>query len=210
MDRFIRAGIVAAILGGLLLAFGTFLQILPPHGGQFSDQVVTARFAVSSAFRFVGTLLMTWGLLAIYARQADRAGRLGLVAVVACLVDMALQTGWMFADLFLAPAFAKAAPQILDNDPSGRLAVAALAMWFANSVFVLLGAATLRAHVLPRTCGVALIAAGVCSVLPLPIDGAVYGAIVAIGLTVAGVAAWTARGPARTAAAIPGLGSPAA
>ena len=30
MDRFIRGGIIAAITGGLLLALGAFLPLLPP------------------------------------------------------------------------------------------------------------------------------------------------------------------------------------
>jgi hypothetical protein len=94
MDRFIRSGTVAAILGGLLLAVGSFLRLLPPHYELFSEEAVTTPFAVSSAMRFVGAIFMTWGLVAIYSRQVDRAGRLGLVAIVECLANMALQGGW--------------------------------------------------------------------------------------------------------------------
>ena len=64
MDRFIRAGIIAAIAGGLLLAVGAFLPLLPPDYEHFSAEVVTARFAVSSALRLAGAILMIWGLSA--------------------------------------------------------------------------------------------------------------------------------------------------
>ncbi|MCT9076616.1 hypothetical protein [Streptomyces fulvoviolaceus] len=210
MDRFIRAGTVAAVLGGLLLAVGAFLRLLPPHYEHFSDEVVTGTFAVSSALRFAGAILMTWGLVAIYARQADRAGRLGLVAVAACLANMALQGGWMFADLFIAPTFANDAAQVLDGDTPGRLAAAAIAAWFANSTFVLLGIATLKARVLPKICGIALIVAGACAMVPLPVDGPVFEVTIGIAFTVAGVRARAVRGPARLAVDTPTLSHPAA
>ena len=210
MDRCIRAGTVAAVLGGLLLAVGAFLRVLPPHYEHFSEEVVTDAFAVSSALRFTGAILMTWGLVALYARQADRAGRLGLVGVVACLANMALQGGWMFADLFIAPSFAKDAAQILDGDSPGRLAVAAVVTWFANSTFVLLGIATLKARVLPKACGIALVVAGACALVPLPVDGPAFEVAIGIAFTLAGVRAHAARGPAQLTAETPVLSRPAA
>src|SRR5713101_6083514 len=123
MDRFIRSGIAAAVIGGMLLAAGASLMLVPPAHQQFSDQAVTGIFAVSSTLRFTAAILMTWGIISLYLAQADRAGRLGLIAVVACLVNMALQGGWIFTDLFAAPSFAQAAPQVLNGDTPGRLAV---------------------------------------------------------------------------------------
>ena len=43
-----------------------------------------------------------------------------------------------------------------------------MAAWLANISFVLLGVATLRARVLPRTSGLALITVGVITLVPLP------------------------------------------
>jgi cytochrome c oxidase assembly factor CtaG len=203
MERFIRAGTVAAILGGLLLAVGSFLRLLPPHYEQFSDEAVTGSFLVSSALRFVGAILMTWGLVGIYSRQADRAGRLGLVAIVACLANMALQGGWIFADVFVAPTFADAAPQILNADSDGRLGVAGMAAWLANTSFVLLGVASLRARVLPKICGIALLVAGAVTLVPLPVDGPAYEVIIGIAFAVAGVRAFGVSAPVPLATAQP-------
>jgi hypothetical protein len=189
MDRFIRAGIIAAIAGGLLLAVGAFLPLLPPDYEHFSAEVVTARFAVSAALRLAGAILMIWGLLGIYLRQADRAGRLGLVAVVACLANLVLQSGWMFADLFVAPAFADSAPQILDGDTPARLAAAFMTAWFANTSFILLGIASLRARVLPKISGIALIVAGGITLLPLPFDGPAFEVVIGIAFALAGIRA---------------------
>jgi hypothetical protein len=196
MDRFIRGGIAAVILGGLLLAAGASLATVSAGHQQFSDQVLTGVFTASAALRFTGAILMTWGIISLYLAQADRAGRLGLIAVVACMANMALQTGWMFCDLFAAPSFAHAAPEILNN-PSGPLTAGFLAAWLANISFVLLGIASLRARVLPRTSGLALITAGVITLVPLPADGPVYEVIIGIAFAIAGARALTgaARAP---------------
>jgi hypothetical protein len=129
-------------------------------------------------------MLMTWGMISLYLAQADRAGRLGLIAVVACLASMALQAGEMFADLFVAPSFAHAAPQVL-NHPSGPLVVGFIAAWLARASFILLGIASLRARVLPKTSGFALIAAGAITLIPLPADQSVYEIITGIAFAVA-------------------------
>jgi hypothetical protein len=200
MDRFIRGGIAAAIIGGLLLAAGAGLMLLPTLPQQFSDQAVTGTFAVSSALRFSSAILMTWGIIGLYLAQADRAGRFGLIAVVACLANMAIQGGWMFTDLFAAPSFAHAAPQVLNGDTPGRLAVGFMVAWLANISFILLGVASLRARVLPKTCGIALIVTGAITLVPLPVDGPAYEVIIGIAFAVAGAGALTARARAPLAA----------
>ena len=196
MDRFIRGGIAAAILGGLLLAAGASLATASAGHQQFSDQVLTGVFTASAALRFTGAILMTWGTISLYLAQADRAGRLGLIAVAVCLANMALQTGWMFSDLFIAPSFAHAAPEILNNG-SGPMTVGFMAAWLANISFVLLGIATLRARVLPKTSGLALITAGAITLVPLPADGPVYEVIIGVAFAIAGARALTgaARAP---------------
>jgi len=190
MERFIRGGIAAAILGGLLLATGASLMLAPAGDQQFSDMAATGIFTVAAALRFTGVMLMTWGVISLYLAQADRAGRLGLIAVVACLASMALQTGWIFCDLFAAPSFAHAAPGVLNN-PTGPLTAGFMAAWLANISFVLLGVATLRARVLPRTSGLALITVGVITLVPLPADGPGYEVIIGIVFAIAGARALT-------------------
>jgi hypothetical protein len=190
MERFIRGGIAAAILGGLLLATGASLMLAPAGDQQFSDMAATGIFTVAAALRFTGAMLMTWGVISLYLAQADRAGRLGLIAVVACLASMALQTGWIFCDLFAAPSFAHAAPGVLNN-PTGPLTAGFMAAWLANISFVLLGVATLRARVLPSTSGLALITVGVITLVPLPADGPGYEVIIGIVFAIAGARALT-------------------
>jgi hypothetical protein len=188
MERFIRNGILAAIAGGLLLAAGAAVTYLTTGHQQFADQVLTGAFTTSAALRFTGAILITWGIVSLYLRQADAAGRLGLIAIVACLANMALQLGWMFCDLFAAPSFAHAAPGVLNNT-TGPLTVGFLIAWIGNVSFVLLGIATWRARVLPRTSALALVIAGAITVVPLPGDGSIYEVIIGLALGVAGARA---------------------
>lgn len=188
MERFIRGGIFAAIAGGLLLAAGSALAALTAGHQPFSEQVLTAGFTTAAALRFTGAILITWGIIGLYLRQADRAGRLGLIAIVASLANMALQIGWIFCDLFAAPSFAHAAPGVLDHT-TGPLTVGFLIAWIGNVSFVLLGIATWRARVLPRTAALALAIAGAITVVPLPGDGSIYEVIIGLALAVAGIRA---------------------
>jgi hypothetical protein len=145
---------------------------------------------VSSVLRLTGAALMTWALMALYVRQADAAGRFGLVAIIACLVNMLLQAGWMFADLFIAPSVESLSPGLLDGATPPRLGAGFMIAWLANTSFLLLAVATLRARALPRTCAMALAVAGMITLIPLPVDGPVYEVI--IGLVFATAAALAA------------------
>ena len=188
MERFIRGGIFAAIAGGLLLAAGSALAALTAGHQPFSEQVLTAGFTTAAALRFTGAILITWGIIGLYLRQAARAGRLGLIAIVASLANMALQIGWIFCDLFAAPSFAHAAPGVLDHT-TGPLTVGFLIAWIGNVSFVLLGIATWRARVLPRASALGLAIAGAITVVPLPGDGSIYEVIIGLALAVAGIRA---------------------
>jgi hypothetical protein len=179
MDRFIRTGTWAAALGGLLLAAGAGVTLV------FGQGWLRDSTTVSSGLRLAGAVLMTWGLIALYGRQADAAGRLGVVAVIACLVNMMLQAGWMFADLFIAPSIESLSPGLLDGPTPPRLGLGFMLAWLANASFLLLAVATLRARALPRTCAIALAAAGVITLIPLPFDGPAYEVIIGLAFTTA-------------------------
>jgi hypothetical protein len=203
MERFIRTGTMAAAAGGLFLAVGALLSLLPSASEPFSEQVVTGSFALFSTLRFIGALLMLWGVMAIYARQADATGRFGIVAVIASVVNLILQASWMWADLFVAPTLAVHAPEILDGGDMGRLGIAFMAAWVANTSFVLLGIASLRSRVFPRSVGVALIVAGAITLIPLPVDGPAYEVVIGVCFVAAGLVARTI--PATLPAITPAL-----
>ena len=189
MQRFLSFGYVIAVAGGLLLALGSAMQAL------LTDPVLsvaasTPIFTTTAVLRLLGSAAVLIGLTAIYIRCADRAGLFGLVAYVLVVLNMILQTGWMWSDAFIAPALAGAAPGILDGTVDApRLTIAFLAAWIMNASIALLGIAVLRSRTFPRTVGIALIVMGAVTLFPLPVDGPVYEVIIGLACAVAGVAA---------------------
>jgi hypothetical protein len=183
VDRFIRLGTWAGAIGGVLLAAGAAVTLA------FGQAWLADSTTVSSCLRLAGAMLITWGLIALYLRQADAAGRLGVLAVVACLVNMMLQAGWMFADLFIAPSIESLSPGLLDGSTPPRLGVGFMLAWLANASFMLLAVATLRARVLPRTTAIAIAVAGAITLIPLPVDGPAYEVLIGLAFTTAALTA---------------------
>ena len=164
----VRWGALAAMVSGVLWIAGGLLHLAYPQDppgalGYFLNYLGTAIF--SGAY-----LAMLVGLVGLHARQVESYGRLGT------------------AGFFLA--FAGAALAFVGQATSGIFPNnGALGWLFSDSGFgflvglllvslglVLMGVATLRARVLPRWCGVGLIALVVFSAL-----GA-FGGFVVVGL----------------------------
>jgi hypothetical protein len=189
MQRYLSFGYLVTIVGGLLLAGGSALA-LTIGADPFSARVVTTTFAVSAALRLLGAIAIIIGVTAIYVRESSRAGTFGLVAYLLVIVNMVLQAGTMWSDLFVTGALATHAPEVLDGTVSdARLDMAFLTAWVLNSTFVLLGIATLRARVFPRLVGWMLILMGAITVIPLPFDGPVFEVVIGAACAVAGFAA---------------------
>jgi len=131
---------------------------------------------------------MLVGLTAIYVRSSDRAGIFGLVAYALVVVNMILQTGTMFADLFVTSALAANAPAVLDGTvDDSRLSLAFMLAWVLNTTLVLMGIAILRARVFSKVVGWSLIVMGAVTIVPLPVDGPVYEIVIGAACVLAGV-----------------------
>jgi hypothetical protein len=178
----VRWGALAALVSGVLWIVGGLLHLAFPQDppgalGHFLNYLGTAIF--SGAY-----LGMLGGLVGLHARQVESYGRLGTVGFFLAFAGAALAfvgqatsgifphngaLGWLFSD----PGF-------------GFL----LGILLMSLGLVLLGVATLRARVLPRWCGIGLVALVVFSAL-----GA-YGGFVAFGLIwlALGYALWSQLG----------------
>lgn len=189
MKRFLSVGYAALVLGGALLALGSGLTWIQQSGGDpFSQRATTTVFVVGSLLRLLGAIGMLLGFTAIAAGQADRAGRLGLVAYVLVVVNMVLQVGWMWADSFLSGALSRYAPAILDGDVNdARMSAAMMTAWILNTSILLLGVAVLRARVFGRLVGWSLVVAGGITLLPLPVDGPGFEVIIGVACLLAGL-----------------------
>jgi hypothetical protein len=187
MDRFIRFGLVAGVVGGALLALGSGISMVTAGGHALSVQATTSAFVLGSALRLLGAVGMLLGLGGLVARCAERGGALLMTAYALAVAGLALNLGWIWSDLFVSDTIAGVAPAVLDGiDHAGtRLDAGALGAWIANVSFVLLAVAVARTRSVPRASWIALAVAGAVTLVPLPFDGLVYEVLIGVGFAVA-------------------------
>ena len=156
-ESLIRWSGLAAIAGGII-----FAGIQPIHPADELASVTTGLWAVIIALKFVMCLFFLIGFTGIYARQADKAGWLGLAGFALLTVSWFLQSGFVFVELFVFPVVAAPLPAFIDsylgvvNGNPGVMDIGALLPTYAVlGVCYLLGGllfgiATIRAAVLSR------------------------------------------------------------
>jgi hypothetical protein len=182
-------------LSGISLLIGSLLVILGDIPGFFIGNDQTSIISTTSALiRLIGAMLIALGLPGMYARFATRASVMGLIGFTCTfffvLVGMAEEVILAFVFPFLA------AHGLLG---SGRPPLGLLIFYSVGDLLmlvgsILLGLAIIRAAVLPRWVGAALMVGGILyavgSVLRLPI-GDVGLIIFAAGLAWLAVGMWS-------------------
>lgn len=152
----IRLAGVSAALGGVLLlttdAVGWF--VIPSRQSAMLGPPGPRGFW-AAAF-LLALVLVLGGLVGLYARQAQRAGVLGLVGFAAAFSGTALSVGIAWLP-FPTPSLALAA----SGAASGIAAWVGLVLAFVG--WALFGVATLRAGVFPRTTAIVLLIGAVLS-----------------------------------------------
>lgn len=208
-DTLIRATGPFAILAGLI-----FAGIQPIHPPDFVSSVTTMPWAVVISLKFAMCLFLIVGTAGIYFRQMSRAGWLGLSAFILFVTSWWLQTGFVFAELFVLPPLASASPEFVDsllgivNQHPGPLDVGAMAVVYGVlSVLylaggILLGIATVRARVLPRVPSILLALAALLTPAAalLPHEFQRYAAVpMGLAFVWLGFALWFPRRPVASA-----------
>ncbi len=119
-----------------------------------SVRALTTAFAVAAALELAGVIGLLVGMGGIVAAASRAGGAFLFVAYVAAMVALALNMGWMWADLFLVGHHRpRALPDVLDGTDEavvGRLGIGMLVAWLANIGFLLLAVAVGRTRALPR------------------------------------------------------------
>jgi hypothetical protein len=210
---------LAAVVAGII-----FAVIQPIHPWEDVASVTTSAWAIITSFKTAMCLLFLLGITGIYARQANKAGWLGLAGFLLLFLSWALQTAFVFVEAFVLPLLATSAPQfvngVLGNIARGEATavdLGALPLIYALGVAVtymlgglVFGIATLRAGILPRWAGGLLAVTAtltpLAALLPHQIQRL---AAIPMGLALAtlGYALWAER-RAQTAAPVPDTVSP--
>ncbi len=109
-SNLIRWAGLSAVVGGII-----FAGIQPIHPPDVVSSVTTGAWAIITPLKTVMCLLFLLGIAGLYARQANRAGRLGVAAVLLFGLSWALQTAFVFAETFILPLLATDAPKFVDG-----------------------------------------------------------------------------------------------
>jgi hypothetical protein len=165
-DSLVRATGPFAVVAGLIYA-----GIQPIHPPDFVASVTTSAWAIVISLKLVMCLFFIVATAGLYFRQMNRAGWLGLAGFVAFAACWWLQTGYVFAELFILPPLAPVSPEFVDsvlgivNQHPGPLDIGALGpvygvlglLYLAGGI--LLGVSTVRAGILPKAPSIMLAAA---------------------------------------------------
>jgi len=197
------AGLSAAAAGLLFIA----MQIIHPADALAS--VTTARWAIVHYLGVGMCLLAMVGLTGLYARQAEKAGWLGLAGYLLFGLFFALTAPFQFIEAVLTPVLATAAPKFVEGwlgvvtAHASEINLGAIPTIYSVTGLLYLsgglvfGIATFRAGVLPRWAAGLLaisgpLAATMTKLLAHPLDRL---AAVPMGLALAGLgyALWSER-----------------
>jgi hypothetical protein len=131
---------------------------------------LTEAFFLQSLLTVFAGAFLLGGMVGLYVRQSEAAGKFGLVGFLLAFFATALVEGDFYANTFVTPLVAKAAPAFLDNPLSGFLQVW-LPFDFTLLAFswLLLAATTVRAGVYSRAASWLLLVGALVALVPVPL-----------------------------------------
>lgn len=167
----IRLGGVATAASALLAVMSFVLYLAIVGGGRISEaatSAASAAFFLPSGSQLLAMLLLLVGLVALFVRQAEMFGALGLVGFLLALVGTAMAAGALWSQVFVVPRLAEVAPAVVDTGAGSVLVGFLLSFLIFGVGWLVFGVATLRTRVFPRWAVMLLIVGAVISILPLP------------------------------------------
>lgn len=164
----IRLGGVAAISSALLALLSFVLYLVIVGGGRLSEAATSASFFLPSGAQLLAMALLLIGLVALFVRQAEAFGALGLTGFVLALFGTTLAAGAAWSQVFVVPRLAEVAPAVADQGAGSVLTGFVLSFLLFGVGWILFGVATLRTRLFSRWAVILLIVGSVISIIPLP------------------------------------------
>src|SRR4028119_1074884 len=107
-SNLLRLGGLAAVVGGVLFAVSDLLTLLLDHDDPIGS-ITSASFALSVGLALISTVLLTGGLVGIYAARSGATGVLGLIGFAVTFAGGILAAGGTWSETFITPALAQEA-----------------------------------------------------------------------------------------------------
>jgi hypothetical protein len=185
------AGPAAVVAGALLTVSQLVMWTL--NRADLVATVNSITYKITMTSYVIGFFALMVALVALYERQALRAGTFGVVALCAAIAGTMDMAGNMWFDGFVVPWLADVMPQALAAPKRGTLVIAALSSYLLLPLgWLLFGIASFRAGVYPRILCVAIMIGGLISYgAGLPPYG------IPLALAVAAVGVWCLARPVR-------------
>jgi hypothetical protein len=142
-------------------------------------------------------LLGLVGVVGLYARQAEKAGILGLIAFLMMFFGTALYCAWIWMETFVWPILAHAAPRLLDHPDEDMYqtlnASQTIHLLLYMGGLLLFSVASLRASVFPRWAAVLVLVGAVLGLVwafvgVIPDIGQLF---ISLGLAWMGYVVWS-------------------
>ena len=191
----IRWGGLSALLCGLVGVAGEVVFFLVLGDQPFSVAAPTAQWLVILIFMMISTTLGLFGLVALYARQAPNAGKLGFASFVMAAIGTIMHFGHQWSSAFVVPVLAGGAPDFLEAilaDTTTVLTAGVLLTWFLLALgWLLFGIASLRARVVPPGSAWVVMLGAILSLLLSLSDVSLDGLVLYIGLAWMGFWLWS-------------------
>jgi hypothetical protein len=179
---------LARSAGALALAAGGLFTITPLVTVATLDQsnlvasIVEPVYLINGSVYFGAFCLLMLALVAIYAREGHRAGKLWTIGACAAIIGtfaLGANVGWF--DVFVAPWLALVAPEAMKTPNVGSLPIGGFSSYVLFLLgWVLFGVASFRARVFPVAISLAIV---VSALIAWPSALPPYG--VPFGLTIA-------------------------
>ena len=213
----IRWAGLAAVVAGIIYA-----GIQPIHPPDVLASVNTTAWGIITPVKTVMALLFLLGITGLYARQVKETAWLGLAGFLLFGLSWALNLAFIFAEAFIMPPLASAAPKfvegffgIVNGHPTLMNLGILPAIYALVGVLYLLGGllfgiATFRAGILPRWAGGLLAGTALLTPLAAMLPHAIQRfAAVPVGIALAGLgyALWSERRE-KVSEVLTGMGSP--
>ena len=195
-QNLIRWSGLALLAAGILDLAGVF------HPPDTVEGVMSPAWAPVHYVYAVQSVLLVFGLIGLYAYQAEKGGRLALIAFVLASAGNAMGPGLALVEAGLWPTLAaNPATQSLANlQQGGTFGIVLLVSGVVALVgFILFGIAIMRAGVLPRWAGLSILLGWVLVFFSLGLPALAIirpiGSVLAgLGFAWCGYAIWTAKG----------------